>query len=150
MISLGLENVAKTAPEVSFVHDFPGTVNTAIFSRMEGVRGTLMRTYVCILGRWILVPVDECGDRQLYLATSARFPPLKGGSSAVRLGENVGVSLGTKGEIGGGIYSVSWDGESASSTVLELLAGLRGKGMVDEIWRHTEGEFKRVTELNGA
>jgi hypothetical protein len=33
--------------------------------------------------------------------------------------------------------------------VLELLAGLREKGMVDEVWRHTEGEFKRITELDG-
>jgi hypothetical protein len=149
LISLGLEAVARTAPDISFVHDYPGTVNTTLLSRMSGVAGALMRAYVCLLGPWVCVPVEESGERHLYLATSARFPQLTGGSAAVRLGDEIGVALGTTGEIGSGVYSVGWDCESASCAVLELLAGLMEKGMVDEVWRHTEGEFKRITELDG-
>jgi hypothetical protein len=52
LISLGLEAVARTAPDVSFVHNFPGAVKTALFSRMEGVRGVVMRTYF----RWEAFP----------------------------------------------------------------------------------------------
>jgi len=148
LISLGLEAVARTAPEVSFVHDYPGTVNTTLFSRMKGVPGALMRAYVCLLGPWVCVPIEESGERHLYLATSAMFPPLTSGSAAVQLGDGVDVALGTNGEIGSGMYSVGWDCESASGAVRELLAGLREKGMVDEVWRHTEGEFKRITELD--
>jgi len=131
------------------VHDYPGTVNTALLSRMKGVSGALMRAYVYLLGRWVCVPVEESGERHLYLATSARFPPLRGGNDAVRLGDGVGVALGMSREIRTGVYSVGWDCESSSRAVQELLAGLRGKGMVEEIWRHTEGEFKRITELDG-
>jgi hypothetical protein len=116
---------------------------------MKGVSGALMRAYVYLLGRWVCVPVEESGERHLYLATSARFPPVRGGSDAVRLRDGVGVALGTRGEIGSGVYSVGWDCESASRAVQELLAGLRGMGMVEEVWRHSEGEFKRITELDG-
>lgn len=52
-------------------------------------------------------------------------------------------------EIGSGVYSVGWDCESASSAVRDLLAELREKGMVEEVWQHTEGEFKRITERDG-
>jgi hypothetical protein len=92
LISLGLESVAKTTPEVSFVHEFPGAVNTSLFSRMEGILGVVMRAYIYVLGRWICVPVKESGERHLYLATSARFPPASLGSdggSGVPLGDGV-------------------------------------------------------------
>ena len=50
MINLGLEALAKTAPDVSLVHDFPGAVNTALFTHMKGVLGLAMRTYFSLLG----------------------------------------------------------------------------------------------------
>lgn len=113
--------------------------------------GVVMRAYMYFLGRWICVPLEECGERHLYLATSGRFPArVKGGDvgNGVNLGEGVDVARGTDGEVGSGVYSVGWDGESASIKVQGLLAGLRDKGMVGEIWRHAEGEFKRITEQN--
>jgi len=94
----------------------------------------------------VCAEIDETGERHLYLATSARYPPVSGGGGgggggrdlAVPLGDGVDVARGTTGEVGSGVYSVGWDGESASPAVWELLAGLRNKGMVEEIWRHTE------------
>ena len=130
------------------MHDYPGTVQTTLMGRIEGVRGVLLRAYVWLLGRWICVPIEESGERHLYLATSAKYPPGRGKSDAVRLGEGVEVAQGTTGETGSGVYSVGWDCESASQTVQNLLAELREKGMVEEIWRHTEKEFQRITELN--
>lgn len=131
------------------MHDYPGTVDTALLSRAQGVSGVVLRMYIGILGRWVCVPMEESGERHLYLATSARFPALRGGSAAVQLGAGAGVALGTTGEIGSGVYSVGWDCESASGAVRKLLAGLRDKGMVEEVWRHTEGEFNSITELDG-
>jgi hypothetical protein len=151
LISLGLEAVAKSAPEVSFVHDFPGTVNTPLFGRMKGILGVIIRAYIYFLGRWICVPLKESGERHLYLATSSRFPPVSAGGdggSGVPLGDGVDIARGTTGEVGSGVYSVGWDGESASPAVQKLFAGFRDKGMVEEIWQHTENEFKRITEQN--
>jgi hypothetical protein len=147
LITLGLEAVSRTAPDVSFVHDYPGTVNTTLFRRMKGLVGVLMRAYVWLLGPWICVPVEECGERHVYLSTSARYPPLKAGSAAVTLGDGLAVAFGTNGEVGSGVYSVGWDCESASNAVRELLAGLRQNGIVDVVWRRTESEFKRITGL---
>ena len=72
-----------------------------------------MRAYISIVGYWICVPIEECGERQLYLATSARYPPASASSdrsSGVPLGHGVEVAVGTTGEIGSGVYSVLWDG----------------------------------------
>ena len=146
-MTLGLESVAKTAPEVSFVHDDPGGVKTKLFDRVEGIMGVLMRAFIFVFGYWMYVPVEECGERQLYLATSARYPPAKSGrdgGSGLPLGDGVDVARGTDGEVGSGVYSVEWDGTSASSKVQKVLAGYRDEGIVEKIREHTESEFDRV------
>ena len=116
---------------------------------MEGVVGKLMRAYLYNVGYWIYVPIQECGERQLYLATSARYPPASVDSdriSGVPRGPGIEVAEGTTGEIGSGVYSVKWDGTSASPAIQKLLAGYRDNGMVEDIARHTESEFDRVTK----
>jgi hypothetical protein len=149
LITLGLEAVERTAPEVSFVHDYPGTVNTPLMTHAKGLHGVLVRAYIGLFGRWICVPIEESGERHLYLATSGKFQPASGKNAGIQLGYGVEAAVGTTGEIGSGVYSVGWDCESASPAVRELLAGLREKGMVDEIWRHTEGEYKRIVAKDG-
>ena len=147
LMSLGLESVAKMAPEVSFVHCDPGAVKTALYDRVEGVFGVLMRVFLFVVGYWVCVPIEECGERQLFLATSARYPPASVGNvgdSGVSRGDGIDVARGTTGETGSGVYSVLWDGTSAPPTVQKVLAGYREEGMVEEIGRHTEGEFNRI------
>ncbi|KAL9071276.1 MAG: hypothetical protein Q9161_004292 [Pseudevernia consocians] len=149
LFSLGLESVAKTAPEVSFIHDDPGAVKTQLFERVEGIIGVLMRAFIFIFGYWVCVPIEECGERQLYLATSARYPPKsvgRDGGSGVPLGDGVDVARGTTDEVGSGVYSVKWDGTSASPEVQKLLAGYRDEGMVEKIKEHKESEFNRITK----
>lgn len=151
LITLGLESVAKTAPDVSFIHDYPGTVRTALAGRMEGIFGILMRLYSLIAGYWVCVPIEECGERHLYLATSARHPPAgvdNGGGSGVPLEDGFELAKGTTGEVGNGVYSVRWDGTSASPAVEKLLAEYRDNGLVEEIQRHAEIEFDRITQQN--
>jgi len=136
LVTLGLESVARTAPEVSFIHDYPGTVRTPLLNYMSEEQ----------LSTLTFVPLGESGERHLYLATSAHLPAKEGGRDGVKVREGDEIAVGTNGECGSGMYSVGSDCESASIEVRELLAGLREKGMVDEVWRHTQDEFKRITE----
>ena len=149
LIDLGLEAVAQRAPEVSFVHDYPGIVNTPLFRHMDGIFGLVMRTAIALLGPWICVPVTESGERHLYLATSAKYPPATTGGvgpgSCVPLGDGIDVAQGTTGVVGSGVYAVQWDCEHGSHSSQRLLAQYRDQGVVEDIWRHTESEFKRIT-----
>ena len=145
IITLSLEIMARTAPNISFVHDFPGSVNTALFKRTPGVIMVIMRTFFGLFGRWLCVPIEECGERHLYLATSARYPPKSGMCPAVPLNDGIDVAQGTTGQCGSGVYSILWDCESCSPAVRKLLAGYRDDGTAEEIWRHTESEFNRIT-----
>lgn len=123
---------------MSFIHDYPGTVNTPLLKHMSEEQ----------LSSLTFVPLGESGERHCYLATSARFPAREGGADGVGIGQGNEVAVGTSGELGTGMYSVGKDCESAGVEVRELLAGLREEGMVDEIWRHTQEEFKRITDLS--
>lgn len=147
LITLGLEAVARAAPDVSFIHDYPGTVKTPLMYQFKGVIGIVLRTVILVFGRWLCVPLEESGERHLYLATSGRFPPREGENAAVKLGEGDVIAVGTKGKAGGGVYSVGWNCESASSRVMELLSELRKKEIVDDIWKHTDEEFQRIAEM---
>jgi hypothetical protein len=136
LITLGLEAVAKTAPSVSFVHDYPGTVPTGLYRNIGGPPTAAIDTFVTI---------EESGQRHLFLATSAMFPSQSGEKAGIELPGRLESAIGTAGKLGSGVYSVGSDCESASSAVMELLAGLRRVGMVQEVWRHTDSEFRRVT-----
>jgi hypothetical protein len=138
LVTLGLEAVSRTAPEVSFVHDYPGTVKTPLLSYMSEEQ----------MSGLTFVPLEECGERHLFLATSGRFPAKEGACDGVRVAQEDKVAVGTSGVRGSGMYSVGPDCESASVEVRELLASLREKGVGDEVWQHTEGELSRVTELS--
>jgi hypothetical protein len=148
LISLGLEAVAKRAPDISFVHEHPGTVNTSFMQRLPGFLGVVLRTLTYLLDRWIAIPVEESGERHLFLATSGRYPPgfdAEGNSGVKWDGE---AAKGTTGKIGSGVYSIGWNGECASPEVEKLLAEYREKGMVEAIWKHAENEFQRITVQN--
>jgi hypothetical protein len=139
LITLGLEAVTKTASDVSFIHDYPGSVNTGLYRGMDAPP----------FDTSLSMPIEESGERHLYLATSARFPSRGGADTGVKLDAGVQVAAGTTGKVGTGVYSVGESCASASSEVVELLAVLREKGAVEEVWRHTEGEFRRIAELDG-
>lgn len=151
MTTLALESLALEAPDVSFVHSFPGCVRTNLGRDVQnrGVRGLLAK--VKVVGSVGAVPVGETGERQLYLATSARFPGRDGvdvsSTSGVKLesGDGVSVAKGSDGLEASGVYSVGLDGEPAGAKVEELLMRLRGEDLVRRVWVHTVAEFIRVT-----
>lgn len=147
LTDMALEALAEQAPEVSFIHDYPGTVKTGIGRDPNNLLGRIMNFVLMIIGRWVYIPNVESGERHLFFATSAKYPPrvATDTASAVPLVEGVDVAQGTDGKVGSGVYSIHWDGEHAGPKSVALLAGLRAQGMAQKIWEHTVGEFKRIT-----
>jgi hypothetical protein len=151
LITLSLEALAKKAPDVAFIHNFPGAVKTNLSRGAKGAAIFILKAVFMVIGPMVYryIPNQECGERQLYLSTSARYPAGTSGDAAsgVPLAGGVAVVRGTGGESGSGVYSVDWDGESPGPKVEELLAKFRKEGMVEKVWKHTEEEFKRITGL---
>ena len=151
LITFSLEALAKQAPNVSFVHDFPGFVKTDIASKSSGVAMSVLSVVSAALAPFFSISAEECGERHLFLSTSAKYPPgstsegAEEAASGVPLADQIEVARGTDGKVGSGVYSIGSDVESVGPDVEALLAKLRNEGIADKIWEHTEGEFKRIT-----
>ncbi|KAL2068063.1 hypothetical protein VTL71DRAFT_16161 [Oculimacula yallundae] len=147
VITLSMEALARTAPEVSFIHDYPGTVKTPLMDHDLGLIGVILRVWIWLFGWWVCVPLEECGDRHLYLATSERFKPLKReGADGVRSKDEV-VAKGSNEERGSGVYSVGADCESGSEKSWKYLREYRERGLVEDVWKHIDGEFGRIERM---
>jgi NAD(P)-dependent dehydrogenase (short-subunit alcohol dehydrogenase family) len=147
LITLSLEAIAKKAPNVSFIHDYPGPVDTGIGRGMTGMVMTIMKALFKVIGPLIYIPKEQSGERHLYLATSARYPARTEGKEVVGvlLQGGIDVARGTDGKSGSGVYSVDEVCESAGHQVEVLLAGLRKDGSLEKIWKQIESDFARIT-----
>ena len=148
MVTLSLEAMAKKAPDVTFIHGFPGAVKSGIARDLKGAPGIILRTVYGIIGPFVYVPNQECGERHLFLATSAKYPPASAGETAasmVPLGEGISVARGIDGKDGSGVYSIEQNLESAGPKVEALLDGFRKEGLVEQVWDRTTEEFRRIT-----
>jgi hypothetical protein len=150
-ITLSLEAIAKKAPDVSFIHDFPGPVRSGIARGSNVAAMFLVKVIFKVIGPFVYIPTEESGERHLFLATSARYPASVGRDSGsgvpFETGGGVSVARGTNGEEGSGVYSVDWDGESASLKVESIIGGYRKDGMVAKVWKHVEDDYVRITGL---
>ncbi|KAL8393666.1 hypothetical protein RB595_003414 [Gaeumannomyces hyphopodioides] len=150
MMTLTLEQLARSAPEVSFVHDYPGPVRSNI-ARDFGAGMRLLTAVGMAFLTPFLVPTDESGERHVFLSTSAAFPahgPADGsapGADGVAIAAGQAVAGGTDGEVGSGVYTVDERCESGSPAVRRTLARLREDGTAEAVWAHTVGEFERIT-----
>ncbi|KAI0095673.1 hypothetical protein GGR51DRAFT_544837 [Nemania sp. FL0031] len=146
LITLSLEALAKQAPEVSFIHDYPSFVKTGLSRELTGIGATIMKIVFAPLMALLQVPIDETGERQTFFATSARFPPSEPrDADGVALGEGVAVAAGVNGNPGGGIYSIDWEAEGTSPRVQKLMHDFSQDGTAEKLWKHTEDEYMRVT-----
>jgi hypothetical protein len=150
MVTLSLETLSKKAPEVSFIHNFPGPVKSGIARGTSGAAMFVMKAVYAVIGPFVYIDNTEAGERHLFLATSARYPARWGGEKAdgVPLVSAAAIARGIdgrNGRNGSGVYSIDVDGESAGPKVEELLAGFRKEGLVEKVWEHIQGEFERIT-----
>ncbi|KAL4986568.1 hypothetical protein BDW68DRAFT_163043 [Aspergillus falconensis] len=140
LMTLGMEAVARHAPSVAFIHDYPGTVDTPLTRRV------MFGTGSAPVG-WM--DPTESGERHVYLLTSVRYPGREKDATLAQLDgdgdvPNPEVARGTNGEVGSGVYAVGLDGECVSAETLGFVDALRKDGMVDLLWEHTVGEFERI------
>ncbi|KAL2868037.1 uncharacterized protein BJX67DRAFT_75032 [Aspergillus lucknowensis] len=142
LITLSFETLAKKAPEVSFVHDYPGFVKTDLARGSKGIGAVIVKGVAKVFGPFLNIPIEEAGERHAFYATSSRYQPASGDAKGVELVDKVHVGTGTDGKEGSGVYSVHSDGETK---VQGVLAELRKKGVNEKVWEHVEGEFVRVT-----
>ncbi|KAF9531938.1 hypothetical protein CPB83DRAFT_904069 [Crepidotus variabilis] len=149
MSILALETLAKSAPDVSFIEQSPGIVTTNLGKDATGLLFTIVQIVLIILGPLISISEEESGARHLFIATSARYSPAAGedANSGVPLTDGAAIARGTTGVSGSGVYAIDWDGESASAKAEAILANFRQQGIAKVVWDHTEGEFKRITDI---
>ncbi|KAL9011945.1 MAG: hypothetical protein Q9173_003256 [Seirophora scorigena] len=174
MSSLAFEHLARQNPAVAFVHIYPGYVRTDIlqsgFSWVRPFRCfsslfilvqrlTMMWTNaqpVAFLFKYLVqplltfleIPLADVGDRQLFHATSARYPPLSCSSTPEAQGaplpRTVQVAEGIDGKKGSGAYLATQDSDVAPSGTGKLMTGYRERGVPEKVWGHTLEMFEKV------
>ncbi|KAL0466309.1 hypothetical protein QR685DRAFT_557266 [Neurospora intermedia] len=99
MMTLAFESLALEAPDVSFVHTFPGLVRTKLGQDTNRAAITVLRGVFKVIGPLCTIPVAEAGERQLFMATSAKFPAREGRDIEETSGVGLGLELvgGTNG-----------------------------------------------------
>lgn len=143
--TLALEAHHKTAPEVSFVHNFPGAVESGIARGDIGWLMRFLKTIFAILGSLVHIPLEEAGDRHLFFCTSARFS--NGASDAAGgapLGEELEYARGIDCQPASGVYSVDQNGESAGASVEKLLASFRERSLAEQIMQKIDADVNKA------
>lgn len=132
-----LESMAQQNPHTSFVHTYPSGVATGVLRELPA--GRVLSAVLTPLLRPFMVPLEESGERHLFVATSGRYPPKAEG-------ENMegDVAVGSDGTKGSGCYWVSWDGEVFPPN--KKLERTRGQSAAEKVVQHTEEVFKQVCD----
>ncbi|RAK84728.1 short-chain dehydrogenases/reductase [Aspergillus costaricaensis CBS 115574] len=140
--SLAIEHLATAHPTVSFLHVFPGIVRTPLMNTTFGNFGGAILSF---LSRPISITPEESGERNLYLSTSAAYPPATPKDPShlgVPLVKGVDTASASTGKIGGGSYILKYDGSNATRE--KLMADYRARSFPGKVWDHTLETFKRV------
>jgi hypothetical protein len=147
VITLTLEKIAETAPDVTFIHDFPGAVKTSFLDHADGLIYTVARTVLRIVMPFIAMDIDESGERQVFFLTSKRYAPKKAveGISPGVGKDGTTVVIATSGKVGDGVYTIDEHGEPGGPKIVKTLAGLREDGTQKKIWQHTMEQYIRIT-----
>jgi len=145
MMTLAFEAIAKQAPGVSFIHDYPGFVETGLSRELKGPTVAIMKVVFKPLMAILKIPIDEVGERHTFFATSARFPANEPKADGLTLDKSVETAVSTEGKVGGGVYSIDYEAEGTSPKVQVVLTQLRENGTAERAWKHTQDEFVRIT-----
>ena len=159
LTTLSFEQLARSHPNISFVHSYPGGVQTEILNKlMDTAKGIwtypawFVKKFVSpvfwLISTPFTVPVEESGERHLFLATSAAYPSAAAISKqgeeatggAVPAVAGVEVKKGSKGN--NGVYRTQASCEVAGEN--KFLTKARKEGLDVLGWRETLKVFGRV------
>jgi hypothetical protein len=150
MNSLMTTEFAKRNPDTSFMHTYPAGVDTGLARDLPGWAKILVKVATPLFGKMIYVSADDTGERQLFIATSGIYTPLKPGKTKFSEGvARVGgmeVAEGTDGVKGSGGYLGNWTGGPAKRKM--ILEEYREKGVGEVVWEHTMGILKMAEKVN--
>jgi NAD(P)-dependent dehydrogenase (short-subunit alcohol dehydrogenase family) len=145
--TFGLEHLAKSMPNVSLIHNFPGVVDTKIGDTLPGVIGFMARGLMKVskLGGFrVWDKPDDVGERHVFFATSAMYPAAVGDANGVPVETELKAATGSDGKAASGVYSIDQNGEAGGPTVQKLLASMRSDGVDKQAWESTVAVFKKV------
>ncbi|KAI9841549.1 MAG: hypothetical protein M1838_003514 [Thelocarpon superellum] len=149
MNTLALQHLASLHPSISFVHVFPGLVMTgahAVTAKDWVFPFRFLFLHVVLpLSRPVMMDLGECGERQLFAATSARYPPSTARdppAGGVALPAGVTMASGPDKKEGSGCYLVDENGETVVNE--KLIEDYRKRGTGKKVWEHTLEVFERV------
>lgn len=144
--TLALAKIASSHPSISCIHVFPGVAVTGGFNVLSEdwvfPLRALFRQVVIPLVKLFTVSLKESGERHLFHATSARYPPSgvrDPPAAGVALPSGVAVAKGSDWKEGSGCYLLNYDGETIGDK--KLLDEYYERGMGKNIWEHTYDVF---------
>ncbi|KAI0506079.1 short-chain dehydrogenase/reductase [Xylaria bambusicola] len=136
MNTLMLERLASEYPRVSFIHAYPGFVDTPLFDGVSsGIQGKLLSYTLVPVARLFARSISDAGSWGLFAATSARYSVDDG---MVPLTRGIEKAEKTK----GGIFLVNEKGESTDNE--NVLGPFRQRGVDEKIWVHTKEVFANI------
>ncbi len=149
MNTLALKEIAATHPTISCVHVFPGIVVTPAFDTFSEdwalpLRVSFRRVALPLM-KLVTISLPESGQRHLFHATSARYPPagVKAPPGAgVARPTGVDIARGADWKDGSGCYLLGNNGETIGDK--KLLDEYDQRGMGKKIWQHTQEVFDRA------
>jgi hypothetical protein len=131
MNSVALEKLAGDYPKVTFIHSWPGWVNTGNLWRgiddAHSIKGWLAWLFLEPLISMFSLKNEESGQRNLFQCTSAAF-----GGRGIPWKGKVGVN--SLNEQGNGLFLVSYKCDCTPNA--KVMSVLREKGR-EKIWAHT-------------
>jgi hypothetical protein len=148
--TLAFEELARENLKITFIHKYPGFVNTGVIGRLMGtmtgalwVPAQLFKyTLLPLLNVFLSMSIEEAGERGMFLVTSAMFPPGKGGEAGVPLPK--GLSVAKDSDEGNGVYLLSPTDDV--QPVTSALKTLRDEGGREKVWGSTLSVWERALE----
>jgi hypothetical protein len=126
MTSLAMDELARSHPDISFLHVYPGVVRgTGITQGLGRGIATVGRLVMSTLARPFTVSLSESGERHVYAATS----------SAV-------AARGESGLTEGSVRRLAWNGEPCGPSA--ILMRYKSDGTQGRIMEMTETVIRRV------
>ncbi|KAK4171868.1 putative dehydrogenase [Triangularia setosa] len=131
MNTITLDKLARENPNVTFIHSWPGSVNTGNVRRgwdaNSIIGGTFSRVFEFLT--WLAgFSGDESGQRHLFEITSAAF----GGRGVPWIGK---AGITTTEQLAGGLFLVNYKCDYTLNA--KVVAWLREKGQ-EKLWEHTQ------------